>query len=193
MIAALLLLLQVAPSITPLPAVSKWSVDYGSSSCTLSRTFNTSTETIKVIIEPDPDMLQGEVFLILPGPAKRSIDGQATLRVMPSGVASTVRYVGLPVSDRVHAGHLYLDRDGWKLLTGAETVQVSGPEADVSVPLQDLGKAIAATKACVDDLLWRWGADPAVTITEAALPQPRTLFTSEITRHLRSERGNRAP
>ncbi|MEA3033146.1 MAG: hypothetical protein QOH86_1162 [Sphingomonadales bacterium] len=170
MLAALLALLAAAP-----PEAPHWRVDWSESRCMVIREGGGSAPSIAIryvpadrraevwIVDPRWDAHSmpdpGSVRLVLQPPAGEPLKG---FHFMPVGTSG--RYALASVD----APSEFLD--AFAKSSAATIVRGGKPLLTIETPAAD--KAVAATHECEDDLLRRWGVDPAVFRNLKREPKP---------------------
>jgi TonB family protein len=153
--------LQAAPAVAAEPAAARWNVDWGDRQCTLVR----QVEQGPILaLRTTPGSTIWELRVANPSwPDEVLANLEATTVTLDPGGAVAAPYVS---SERTMAGRVLvfngLPMEFPGTFAAARTVRVSpagSPPIEFSLTSTD--RALAALRACENDLLQRWGVDPA--------------------------------
>ena len=155
----------------------KWNVDYGNIRCSLARRFGGPQSPVLILTsylgrdEPEFILMRDGSEALPPLPQRVDVvlsPGGEVAR----GVVRTRRVQAGQVASVQELGEGFIDR-----FAQAQQVRLqSGGRVISDVQIPGAGAAVAALKACNDDLLRSWGIDPDVELTQ----RPR-LVRGEIT------------
>jgi TonB family protein len=183
MLAPLALLAAAAPPVPPAPAPAParahWAVDWGEPRCLLMREGGEGEPNLAVRFVPADR--KSEVWIIDSRWSSHAFGatGRIRLHLEPAGGEPIRNFVFLRVGQTgryalavENAGEEFLDR-----LAGAEAISVRRNDEEVArIPTPGAAKAVAAARACEDDMLARWGVDPAVFRSLARRPKAIGFF-----------------
>lgn len=157
----------------------RWAVDYASDDCVLSRDGIDGQPGIAFRTRPFSN--EHDLLLYLPrtGEKEHWVEGQMAIDGRAVGAKRWIS-VGEPnrarklIDTRISADEL-------AAIGQAEAIRLSGePRLDVTAPLPNIGKAIAALRACEVELAGRWGVPSSAMAlwSRTVLPETdlRTLF-----------------
>lgn len=150
----------------PLPPIGTWTVEYNRTDCTLAHQFGDARAPVTFGFRPSVDRTAGELFILTGESGGGVRRGAGEVTIAPAGTSFPVRWASAPLS----AGHgrgIRFDapRAFWAALPEVKLLTVAaGTPAPIAIALGPMAKAMAAEKACGDDLLRQWGADPAALI-----------------------------
>ncbi len=165
------LLIASLAATAPLRPAGKWVVSYNPADCTLQRTFGEATKLTVFGFKPAPTQMSGDLVLLVPGGANPG-RGKGTVTLEPSGTRYTVDWARGPLKGDRHGYRMWVEKPFWDALPSAELIRFDiGEPAPIAAALGPMQAAFAAVKACGDDLLRSWGADPARLVQ---LEQPDT-------------------
>lgn len=153
----------------------QWAVDYAKEVCVLSRDGTGGEPGIAIRTRPFSN--EHDLLLYLPrtGAKKRWFQGQLTIDGRAVGLKRWVS-VGEPNRSRKLID-TRISADELSAIGKAGAVRLSGdPQLDVTAPLPNIGKAIAALRACEIELAGRWG----VPATEMALWSRTVLAETDL-------------
>lgn len=158
----------VAPSSAPIEPSGKWVVAYEEGMCVLSRRYGSASEVIDIGFRPVPFVDTMQMVLIAQkggggpryGKASIAFDG-ATSNEVPYGSYS----LGTPAR-RVTT--INTSGDVLNTMPGATTLAVTMGDATTRFALRSAGAAIKALNTCQDELVRRWGLDPAILHAESS-------------------------
>ena len=153
--------LAVLPLQGPIPPMGKWSIDYGESACTLSRTFGDPALPMTLGIISMPISKYARVVLVTPDRLKAApyADGTIGFDGLPTPLKARFE-----VAPDAKVGSMMVGHVEGALLGGIEksTVLTFRPQgATVALRIGPSSRAMAALRLCIADLLARWGMDKA--------------------------------
>lgn len=156
------LVLAATAASPPLPPTGKWVVSYNQEDCTLQRDFGDPKSPVVFGFKPAPTNISGDLVLLLPGPGKGTRRGKGSVTLLPGGDRFDAAWASGPLAGERHGVRFGAERAFWAALAnaGAITFDVGEPQP-ITAALPALKGALAAVKACGDDLLRGWGVDPA--------------------------------
>jgi TonB family protein len=162
----------------PLPANGKWVVDYQEQACLLSRRFGQATSPTVLGFELSMAHAEGKLVLVVPDAEKQGKwNGKAKIRLLPSGKALTADFFSSPLSAGRRGVVLWVSDPEIASLTEAGTISVTlGKDPPISLQTGGMVGALRAIRACQDDLLKTWGADPAGQIDNLSVPSISSWF-----------------
>jgi len=166
-----------------LKPVSKWSVGYEPAMCTLSRQFGSAEKPVLLAFRPYIGSEEEQIAVLLPPSADRGTKrGRGRIVLQPSGQAFATLYAAgpLPKGDGRRAINIDVDQASvrTKLETATAMVVEAAGQSHV-FRLSGTGGALTALKACEDDLLRGWGADPAAMIGQDEAGSLGTWFSRD--------------
>lgn len=156
----------------PLQPVGKWVVSYNQSDCTMQRSFGEADHIATFGFRPTPTQVSGDLVLVLPGRAgERRGKGRVTLQ--PGDRTFTVDWARGALAGDKHGFRISVEQPFWDALPSAQAISFDiGEPQPVVAALGTMVGPMAAVKACGDDLLRHWGADPDHVVR---LEQPATV------------------
>lgn len=152
---------QAEPAKSPLPASSKWTVEYADNSCNIGKTFSASGREMKLWVKILPGRANSQI-LIEENRPDRPVFRTGDLVIAPdSGGPLTVkaRNGSLTAGTRLILSEV--DGDQLAALAEANTLTFSYRGESFGLSGVNLKAALAAVEGCEDDLLRAWGIDPA--------------------------------
>lgn len=165
-IAALALLSQAVttPASVPQEPIGKWAVDYADTACILSRDYGPSDALTTLRINPSPLAAGLELATIAPGAkTTRYRPMKGTLTLQPSGQTITTETSVYELKDKNQTiTTLRVDAASAAEMLRSTSLSIAlanGSRSAFAVP--GMKGAASALTACQDDLLRRWGIDPA--------------------------------
>jgi hypothetical protein len=170
---AMLPILLSALAAQPLQPVGKWSMEYNDGNCTLSRGFGDPAKPTVFGFKPYPQSIAGDLALVVPerdGIALRT--GMGTITMEPGGKPYPAVWLSAPTAGGKRRAYRFeVNQSFWEGLVTAKVITFDpGGRPPVTVLLGPTKSALAALKACGDDLLRHWGADPSAMILPEDLP-----------------------
>lgn len=142
--------------------VNSWNVDYGTRRCSLGRRLG-GEESPVLILTSNMGRDEPELILLRGGEqALPDLPDRIDVVLSPSNERETVRVYGR--GDDADAVSLSGLREGYfDRFAAARNVRFeAGDRVIVDLPIPSADEAVAALRACNDDLLRSWGIDPAV-------------------------------
>lgn len=138
----------------------RWNLEYGRARCTLTRRVAGEGSPI-LIVSTRPDFETAEVMLITDADrALPDLPRRGQLVLLPGGTSTDVRVMHLAGHGRRAASIDGVPPDFLDQLAGASGLQISGRNKDgLTVQTPDARQAVAAVRACNQDLLRSWGID----------------------------------
>jgi TonB family protein len=161
-----------APAVDPQP---HWRVDWGEARCMLLRESSDAAPALAIRAVPgDPEP---EVWVIKPHWTAAALGDPAAMRLVlvGDGGAPIDRLQLLPL-ERTGRYALAADAPGRDFFarlgrSNAISVQKKGLEI-LRLPIPGAADAVAAARSCEDDMLRKWGVDPAAFRAVKAPPRP---------------------
>jgi TonB family protein len=163
-VAMLALLSQAAPE--SLAPSGKWTVAHEPGECLLSRPFGPGERSITLGVLRLPASPGGTLLLVEPGGTASTRRGSGKIVVQPSGDRFNADWTVAPRTGRT-GGLTRIEPDTafWDALPQATGLTFEGfGGASIELPTGKMTAALSAYGACNDDMLRRWGADPAAMI-----------------------------
>ena len=159
---------QIAPS-------AQWAIDYGDRQCTLSRRYDSPAGPMLLSFQPEPFGDKTAVALATPmGNSTTKHEGKATITLSPQNqkIASDLTTMPLPPIKQQMNSMTMSNADMASLASTTGIAFAIDKEAPVTLAFANGKAALAALKACNDDLAKRWGIDPheADAIAQPARP-----------------------
>ncbi len=171
-----------APAATPdaLPPAGKWIVEYNEGDCTMSRSFGTAAALVTFAFQPSPTGSLGEVLLLLPANGRKGVRrGEGSVVLRPSGARFEARFAVGPIGEGRRGGRFAAGQEFWDALPAATSLSMElGGEPPFAIALGSMNKPLAAARACSDDLLRSWGAEPGAVARLKAGRSPARYFSS---------------
>ena len=159
----------------PLAPVGKWNVEYADNMCGLSHRYGEGDAALTLGFRPWPMGDQMEIVLITrDSSSTASRGGKATLSLSPSGKEVDGFYSSLRVpKEKLRVTTMTIKQDAFAELGSATAISIAFSEdLHVSVTQPPSIKAAqAALEKCDDELLRKWGVDPAEKKLIATPPQ----------------------
>lgn len=160
MLPAALLLAQITEPAPMLLPIDKWTVDYRDSSCLATRKFGDKAHPVTFAFESLVGEVGGTFFLITNGTSRGPRDGKARI-TLDSGPTLSVPWVSIPANTSTRVFRMRGEQSFWAALTNATSMHVEGIEGPpFTLAVGTIAKVSKSVKACGDDLLRSWGADP---------------------------------
>lgn len=179
-IAALALAGQAASTgaLTPL---GKWVVEYNEGDCTMQRSFGPPAAPVTFAFQPSPTGALGEVLLLMPANGRKSVRrGKGSAVLHPSGARFEARFAIGPLPDGRRGARFAAGQDFWDALPTATSLTVDlGSEPPIPIAMGAMAKPLAAAKACSDDLLRSWGAEPGAIARFRSGANPGSYFSDD--------------
>jgi len=161
MIAWMLAAAAAATGPAPLAPKGTWTVDYEESMCVLSHDFGEGGDRVTIGFRPWPMGEETELAVLWPDKGYGVFGGNAEVQLLPKGEKVSGSYSGYATIKMGKLATITVDQDKLGDLREASSVSVNlihRKQWVVSLP--PAAKAVAALKACSDDLLKSWGMDP---------------------------------
>lgn len=160
MLPAALLLAPITAPTPMLPPIDKWTVNYGDSTCLATRKFGDKARSVTFAFESVVGEVGGTFFLITEGTSRGPRDGKARI-TLDSGPTLSIPWVSMPANTSTRVFRMRPEESFWAALTTATSMHVEGIEGPpFTLPVESIAKVNKSVKACGDDLLRSWGADP---------------------------------
>lgn len=171
-----------APAATPaaLPPVGRWVVAYNEGDCIMSRSFGTAAAPVTFAFRPSPTGALGDVLVLTPAGGRKGVRrGEGSVVLGPSGARFEARFAVGAVGEGRRGGRFAAGQDFWDALPAATSLSMElGGEPPFAIALGAMNKPLAAAKACGDDLLRSWGAEPGAIARFRDGRSPARLFSS---------------
>lgn len=148
----------------PLTPTGKWTVDYADAACILSRDYGSGDARTTLGINPSP--LASSLVLVTVSPGAKTTryrPMKGTLTLQPSGrmVDSDTWVYEFKAKDQT-VTTLTTEGDVEKELLHSSSLSVTLADGSrTAFALPGIERAAGSLRACQDDLLRRWGIDPA--------------------------------
>jgi TonB family protein len=165
----------------PLPASSKWTVEYADNSCNIGKTFSAAGREVKLWMK------------LLPGRANSQLlieENRPGTPVFRTGDLVIAPASGKPVTIKARNGSLAagtrlilseVGADHLSALAESDTLAFSYRDEAFGLSGVNLKAALAAVRGCEDDLLRSWGIDPAqfqkIATPPRSLHDPAEVYT----------------
>lgn len=165
--AAALMAQAASASAGPLLPGGKWALDYAENACVVTRTFGRGADALTFGYRPFPTSLQGDLLLIRPlsgGP--RQERGRGEIVLQPSGARFPTEWAHAAIGAKA-TSVLRLritDELGAALARSTGLTIDAGQTRRIALSTGRLDRLAGAVKACQDNLLRHWGADPAAMV-----------------------------
>lgn len=168
------------PPAIPLPPAGKWVLEYNEGNCTISRPFGDLAHPVTFAFQPVPTAISGDLYLILPGGRSGTEFGTGTVTLTPGDTPFEAKWINAPFPKGRHAMRFRVEQPFWEALSGARTISFyDGKRERVTAALDSVPQMLSALKACGDDLLRHWGADPAAMLTGDSIGAPASWLNSD--------------
>lgn len=155
-----------AAVVTPLTPTGKWAVAYEPTECILSRPFGSGDASVTLGLLRYPTSPGGTLILVEPGGKGEGRHGSGKITLQPSGGRFDIDWTSAPRGGLAgSAVRIDSNVEFWKALPIATglTIERDGVGA-IRLILGTMTSALYAYGKCNDELLRRWGADPAAMI-----------------------------
>ena len=179
LISAMALLAAAAPPPPPLAATAQWVINYADSFCLLSRDRTLTEPGVAFRTRPFAD--EHEILLMLAPTNERPFNQEGKL-IVADKETDAGRWVSMAVSKK---GNVKLVETTIKIaeMAGAATsgkIRISvANRLDAAVQLPKFAKAVAALRACEDDLAKRWKIVRTWAVPPVPVQDPRSTFRAE--------------
>ncbi|ODP36879.1 energy transducer TonB [Sphingomonas turrisvirgatae] len=149
----------------------QWTLDYSENSCVLTRPFGSGDEQVTFGFRLLPNMLASDGLLVQPK-RRGAVDGRLLMRIDPGSARVESRFRTLQGKDGAAIAIFGIDADDMEKIAAAQQIELNLAGRKIALAAKGMDKAIAATKACLDDLLTTWKIDPAINANVAKRPRP---------------------
>lgn len=143
----------------PLSPTGKWAIDYASDRCTLQRTFGSGQASFTLRIRTQPGVATVDLVQQGGAPTKVAVSGEVRVALFPTEAAvhAPLERAASPDGELIAK----LSRDVLDAFPGAARIDIDiDRSVSVSLMMNAGESALAAVKACEDNLLASWGVDP---------------------------------
>jgi TonB family protein len=160
-----------------------WRVDWGDARCILARDGADTGPTLAIRYVPGDR--RAEIWVLSPHWGEAQVAGAGSVKLVldTAGAQPVDRFRGVRLPK---GGYAFATQDVasdfFYAFQGATSVSLQKKGREVlRIPLPDAAKALAATRACEDDLLKRWGVDPIVfhSLRTPARADPSVAWASQ--------------
>jgi TonB family protein len=187
--------LTAAAEAAALQPTAKWVMEYNQGDCTLSRRFGEAGRAVTFGLRPSADMQSGELVMLrpdaVPGGVRR---GRGRVTLLPERVSFPLDWAsGSLAAGKGRGTRLSVEPAFWGKLPAAETIVVEfGEAAPVQLAVGKMTGALQAAKACGDDLLRGFGADPNAMVQPVNGPTWHLFSTDDYPLEaIRNQQGGR--
>jgi TonB family protein len=172
---------QAEPAKPLLAATSKWTVEYAENSCNIGKTFGASGREVKLWMKLLPGRANSQLLIEEDRPGTPTFRTGDLIITPASGKALTVK----ARNGSVNAGSSLIlgevDSNHLSALAESDTLALSYRGKAFQLSGVNLKAALAAVRDCEDDLLRKWGFDPAefqkIAIPPKSLHDPAEVYT----------------
>lgn len=171
------------PGAESLKPLGKWTVGYEPTMCTLSRSFGSPDHEVVLAFRPYIGSEEEQVAVLLPPvPNNGSKAGRGRILLEPSGRELKTSFAsGLLTSGHQRGVNVDIDQASVRPDLATSTVMtIEAADERYAFQMTGTAGALRALKACEDDLLRGWGADPALVIPQAELGKVARLISPEV-------------
>ncbi len=178
-VAALIGMMTMQGAPAPLAPSSAWSIDYGDTVCTLSRSFGPKDRPVTLAIQPPlVDGITTLVLLVPQGPKPVSDYGSGEIEVSPD-LTVKMAYDSQPVPGLGQmAVRVYVEDAVVDTILAAPVLRIRTGKTPLSpIAVTGARKALAAMGQCRTTLMAAWGVDTALwakAVTRAAAVKPES-------------------
>jgi TonB family protein len=166
---------QTAPAgDAPMRPKGAWTAEFEESTCVLSRNYGEGAAAMQLAFRPDPSDGFLEIVVVAPHAGKgHARSGEAEAVLQPSGQRGTGFYRDYTVAGGKRVLRFSVKRDAISDLATATSIRLTrGGEPPLHFALSNTANAMKTIQTCQDDLMRRWGFDPAALRTLVRRAEP---------------------
>lgn len=176
----LLSFLAVEPTPVVVPPSTKWTVNYGDTTCTAKRGFGAGTNALTLELRlVVSDFKRAAVYLRIPADAKNVSASGARLTLLPQGQSAPLILLQPNEQEPLRAFATPYDKAG-DIITGlpeATTVEVRTGKQSRMLAAGNLKPVLAALAKCGENLLRSWSIDPSTSVGAEPVGNPGEWLT----------------